>query len=126
MQEKVYVFGDDNTPGAVKPEGTYIRIYPMRAPAYSVPLWPSGTGGHAGGDAVMLADLFLLQKPADKYLRAADQRAGAYSILTGAAANHSIASGQPVNIADLVPGLALPDYPPMPAHDGPVPMPPKV
>jgi hypothetical protein len=31
-----------------------------------------------------------------------------------------------VNIADLVPGLALPDYPPMPAHDIPVPMPPKV
>jgi len=40
MQEKVYVFGDDNTPGAVKPEGTYIRIYPMRAPAYAVPLGP--------------------------------------------------------------------------------------
>jgi predicted dehydrogenase len=125
MQEKVYVFGDDNTPGAVKPEGTSIRIYPMRAPAYSVPLWPSGTGGHAGGDAVMLADLFLPQRPADKYLRAADQRAGAYSILTGAAANHSFRSGQTVNIADLVPGLALPDYPPMPAHDIPVPMPPK-
>jgi hypothetical protein len=34
-------------------------------------------------------------------------------------------SGQPVNIADLVPGLALPDYPPMPTHDSPVPMPPK-
>jgi predicted dehydrogenase len=126
MQEKVYVFGDDNTPGAVKPEGTYIRIYPMRAPAYAVPLWPSGTGGHAGGDAVMLADLFLPQPPADKYLRAADQRAGAYSILTGAAANHSMLSDKPVNIADLVPNIPLPEYPPMPAHDIPVPMPPKV
>jgi predicted dehydrogenase len=126
MQEKVSVFGDDSVPGAVKPEGTYIRIYPMRAPAYAVPLWPAGEGGHAGGDRVMLDDLFLPQKPNDKYLRAADQRAGAYSILTGAAANISIRTGKPVNIADLVGNIGRPDYPPMPTHEGPVPMPPRV
>ena len=28
IQEKVTVFGDGNTPGAVKPEGTFIRIFP--------------------------------------------------------------------------------------------------
>jgi hypothetical protein len=82
-------------------------------------------GGHGGGDDVMLADRFLPEKPADKYLRAADQRAGAYSILTGIAANHSFLSGQTVEIAGLVPDLPLPDYPPMPAHDSPVPIPPK-
>jgi predicted dehydrogenase len=125
IQEKVYVFGDGTTPGAVAKEGTLIRIFPLRAPAYEVPLWPSGTGGHAGGDKVMLDDLFLPQKPADKYMRAADQRAGAYSILTGVAANQAIRTGQPVKIADLVAGIGLPDYPPMPAHDSPVPMPPK-
>jgi hypothetical protein len=110
----------------MKKEGTYIRVYPLRAPAYEVPLWPSGEGGHAGGDKVMLDDLFLPEKRADKYLRAADQRAGAYSILIGAAANHSFVSGEAVQIADLVPQIGLPDYPPMPTRDQPVPMPPRV
>ena len=31
MQEKVDVFVWENTPGAVKPEGAYIRIVPLRA-----------------------------------------------------------------------------------------------
>lgn len=125
VQEKVTVFGDGSTPGAVKPGGTYIRIYPMRAPAYEVPLWPEGEGGHGGGDKVMLDDLFLPQKPADKYLRVADQRGGAYSILTGIAANHSIRSGKTVEIAHLVRQIGLPQYPAMPNHTDPVPMPPK-
>jgi hypothetical protein len=34
-------------------------------------------------------------------------------------------TGQPVEIAALVPGLKSPDYPPMPNHTSPVPMPPK-
>ena len=59
-------------------------------------------------------------------MRAADQRAGAYSILTGIAANHSFISGKSVEIADLVPNISLPDYPAMPTHDEPVPMPPRV
>lgn len=124
IQEKVTVFGDGNTPGAVKPGGTYIRIFPLRAPAHEVPLWPEGEGGHGGGDKVMLDDLFLPEKPADKYLRAADQRAGAYSSLTGIAANHSIRTGKTVAIADLVRDIGRPDYPAMPSHDAPVPMPP--
>ena len=126
MEEKVIVSGEDAVPGAIKKEGTSIRIFPLRAPAYEVPLWPSGEGGHAGGDKVMLDDLFLLQKPTDKYLLAADQRAGAYSILTGIAANHSFVTGKAVEIADLVPRTPLPDYPAMPARNQPVPMPPKV
>jgi len=69
-------------PGAIKSDGTYIRIYPLRAAAYEVPVW-TGEGGHGGGDDVILADLFLPEKKADKYQRASDQRGGAYSILTG-------------------------------------------
>ena len=69
IQENVTTFGDCSTPGAVKPGGTYIRVYPIREPAYEVPLWPSGKGGHAGGDKVMLDDLFLPDPPADKYMR---------------------------------------------------------
>jgi predicted dehydrogenase len=125
MQEKVTVFGDGNTPGAVKPEGTFIRVFPLRAPAYEVKLWPSGEGGHAGGDSVMLDDLFLPLPPADKYLRASDHRGGAYAILTGVAANRSFLNGKAVEIADLVPNLEMPEYPAMPSHESPVPMPPK-
>lgn len=124
MEEKVYINGDGSVPGAIKGEGTFIRIYPLRAPAYEVAVW-TGEGGHGGGDAVMLRDLLSPEKPADKHLRAADQRAGAYSILTGIAANKSFLSGKAVEIADLVPGIGMPDYPPMPTHDAPVPMPPK-
>jgi predicted dehydrogenase len=123
-EEKVYLSKDTSDPHAVRREGTCIRIYPMRAPAYEVEVW-KGRGGHGGGDVVMLEDLFSLPKPADKYLRASDQRGGAYSILTGIAANHSFISGKAVEIEDLVPGIPLPDYPPMPTHEAPVPMPPR-
>jgi len=125
MQESVTTFGDGSTPGAVKPDGTFIRVFPLRAPAYEVPLWPKVEGGHGGGDAVMLDDLFLPEKKPDKYQRAADQRGGAYSILTGIAANHSFISGKTVKIADLVPYVALPDYPAMPSITDSVPMPPR-
>jgi predicted dehydrogenase len=122
-EEKVYINGDGTVPGAVKSDGITIRIYPLRAAAYEVPAWKA-EGGHGGGDDVMLRDLFLPGQPADKYQRAADQRGGAASILTGIAANKSFISGAAVSIAELVPGLARPDYPAMPGHDAPVPMPP--
>jgi len=125
VQEKVSVSGDGSVPGAIKPGGSYIRIFPMRAPAYELPLWPEGEGGHGGGDAKMLDDLFLPQKPADKYARAADQRGGAYSILTGIAANHAMRNGKTVKIADLVRDIGRPDYPAMPKQTDPVPMPPR-
>jgi len=123
-EERMYLDRGGSMTRAVKAEGTYIRIYPMRAPAYEVEVW-KGEGAHGGGDKVMLDDLFLPEKPADKYLRASDQRGGAYSILTGIAANHSFISGKAVEVADLVPNITLPDYPMMPSHEAPVPMPPR-
>ena len=86
----------------------------------------TGEGGHGGGDAVMLDELFSPERATDKYLRAADQRAGAYSVLVGIAANRCFTTGQPVQIADLVTNIGTPDYPPMPPHSGRVPMPKKV
>jgi predicted dehydrogenase len=124
MEEQIYISGDTTTPGAVESEGTYIRIYPLRGAGYEEKA-REGAGGHAGGDAVMLEDLFLPVKRPDKYLRAADQRAGAYSVLIGAAANRCFETGQPVAIADLVQDLVRPDYMTMPTHDGPLPMPAK-
>jgi predicted dehydrogenase len=106
-------------------DGTTIRIYPQRRPAYEITA-RTGAGGHGGGDQVMLADLFAPERPADPCLRAADERSGAYSILTGIAANHCFVSGQTTQIADLVGNIARPDYPPMPGATAALGMPPKV
>ena len=120
--ETVYISGDGSTPGALKSDGTTVRIYPHFSPAYEVPIWEA-SGGHGGGDILMLQDIFAPSAEQDKYLRAADHRAGAYSILTGIAANHSIATGNCVTISELVPPIPMPDYPPMPRSGEPIPLP---
>jgi predicted dehydrogenase len=106
--ETVYISGDGTVPGALHSDGTTIRIYPLASPAYEVELWQA-IGGHGGGDALLLEDIFNTQPDPDPYNRHADQRSGAYSILTGIAANQSMSSGLPVNIANLVHGIGLPD-----------------
>jgi predicted dehydrogenase len=124
LEEHVSLGDVKDVPGAIKADGTSIRVYPLRAAAYSVS--PRlAEGGHGGGDAVMLADLFLSHRPPDPCLRAADERSGAYSILTGIAANRCFGNGQTVKIADLVTNLDYPDYPRMPSARDPVGMPPK-
>ena len=112
-EETVYINGDGTVPGALNKEGTFIRIYPTRQPAYEVPVW-TGEGGHVGGDDLMLRDLFAPEGH-DKYLRAADHRGGAASILCGIAANRSIAGGGWVKTGGILDGLGRPDYPAMPA-----------
>ena len=112
--ESVYISGDGSVPGALRSDGTYIRIYPHFQPAYEVDIWES-QGGHGGGDWLMLRDIFDPTAEMDPLKRAADQRSGAYSILTGIAANLSMKSGQAVVVADLVKGIGYPDYPAMPA-----------
>lgn len=111
--ESVYVNGDGQTPGELVSEGTKTKIYPHFKPGYEVELW-SGTGGHGGGDPVLLADLFSKNPPVDKYMRAADQRAGMYSIICGIAANRSIKEKRLVTVEELVPNVPMPDYPEMP------------
>jgi len=118
-EEQVYVSGDGSVPGALKKEGTWIKIYPLFQPAYEVPIWEA-EGGHGGADPIMLQHIFDPPVEKDKYLRAADQRAGAYSILCGIAANKSMASGGAIRIEDLVKDIGMPDYPPMPSVDEPL------
>jgi hypothetical protein len=120
--ETVYISGDGSVPGALRSDGTTIRVYPHFKPAYELPIWEA-TGGHGGGDSLMLADIFAPESSSDQYNRRADQRSGAYSILTGIAANRSISTGQAVNIADLVSGVGPPDYPQMPSVADPLPLP---
>ncbi len=121
-QETVYFSGDGSVPGELMPEGTKTKIYPLFQAGYDVDIWKA-TGGHGGGDPILLEDLFDPNAAEDRYLRAADYRAGSWSILTGIAANQSIASGQPVHISDLIAGLDEPAYPPMPSVADPIPLP---
>jgi predicted dehydrogenase len=124
IREKIYVSGTDTEQGGIKRGGTSISIIPLRGPAYEVEPW-SGTGGHGGGDKVLLDDIFLPGKTKDKYLRAADQRSGAYSILTGVAANQCFETNEMIKIPDLVSGIGYPDYPEMPSRTIDLPMPAK-
>jgi predicted dehydrogenase len=124
VEESLSISGDGSVPGAIKGDGTYIRIFPLRKPAYEVALW-KGEGAHGGGDALLLRDIFLPEEPKDKYLRAADQRSGAHSLLVGVAANKSFVSGRAVEIDGLVSDIGMPDYPLMPAQGDSVPMPAK-
>jgi hypothetical protein len=120
-EETVYISGDGSVPGALKAEGTTIKIFPHFKPAYGVELWQA-RGGHGGGDGPLLKDIFHPEPGEDKYKRAADHRSGAYSILTGIAANRSMATSQLVYIDSLIHNLDLPDYPPMPSPDEPIPL----
>jgi predicted dehydrogenase len=120
--EQTYVSGTDTVQGGIADNGVTTRLIPLRGAPRRIEAW-SGTGGHGGGDKVMLDEIFLPDVPADKYLRASNEHAGAASILIGVAANQCFASGQPVKINDLVSGLEQPAYAPMPSRTGPVPMP---
>lgn len=124
IEERIYVAGDGSVQGATKSGGTSTKVLPIRGIPYEIDVW-EGTGGHGGGDSVMLDDLFSLNKKPDRYLRTADHIAGAYSILTGVAANNSIASGQEIKVEELVKNIGKPVYPPMPNSIDPVPMPDK-
>jgi predicted dehydrogenase len=120
-EETVYINADGSVPGALKKEGTWTRVFPHWRPAYEVPLWEA-KGGHGGADPQMLKYIFdTANQPQDKYLRAADYRSGAWSILVGVAANRSMQKQKAVAIADLVGDIPLPDYPPMPTGEEPLP-----
>jgi predicted dehydrogenase len=122
--EQIYVNAgtSDDSQGAIAEGGITTRVIPLRGAARKLEAW-TGTGGHGGGDKVMLDEIFLPDAPADKYLRASNEHAGAHSILIGVAANECFKTGLPVKIADLVTGLEKPKYAPMPSRTGPLPMP---
>lgn len=120
--EALYVNGTDTVQGGIAENGVTTRIIPIRGAPRTVEPW-TGEGGHGGGDAVMLAEIFHPNPPADKYQRASDERGGAAAIAVGISANRCFASGQAVKVADIMPAYARPDYAPMPSRTGPLPMP---
>ncbi len=99
ITEKSYV----NSGGSKENEGALggveMVVYPLFNAPYQVEL-QKGTGGHGGGDPVMLRDIFDKPEP-DRFNRAASHIDGAMSIMTGIAANRSIKTGLPVKIDEL-------------------------
>jgi predicted dehydrogenase len=123
MVEQVYLSGA-STPQAAAADTVRTRVIPLRGAVREIEPW-TASGGHGGGDDVMLNDIF--GSPAeDPYRRASDERGGAWSILVGAAANRCFATGDTVRIADLVNGLTPPEAAPMPTRETRVPMPRRV
>lgn len=72
--------------------------------AREIELPQANAGGHGGGDALMLEDIFVGDKE-DPLGRMAGPLDGARSILTGIAANRALETGQVVQVSEL-----LPDY----------------
>ena len=121
-RESTYVSGDGSVAGGFESQGTFITVMPHFQKEQPVPVQES-TGGHGGGDARLLDDLFGDRSEPDPLGLRADYRAGAYSILTGIAANLSMRENRIVDIDDLVHGVALPDYPATPSWDEPIRLP---
>ncbi|HLS93207.1 MAG TPA: Gfo/Idh/MocA family oxidoreductase [Microbacterium sp.] len=82
-----------------RPAGERLVVQTHFSPAREVEI-PAGEGGHGGGDAVLLDDVF--RGPGEDPLgRTADWTDGVRSVVVGIAGNRSLATGQPVAIADL-------------------------
>lgn len=124
LVEQVYVSGANMTPGEIAADGVRIRVIPLRGAVRDIAPWEA-SGGHGGGDDIMLASIFGTPGP-DLYRREADERSGIYSMLVGAAANQCFETGRSVRISDLISGLGAPDSAAMPSRAAPVAMPRRV
>ena len=108
--ESVYVSGDGTVPGETVKKETHLRVCPHFDKFYEVPIKQS-KGGHGGGDAPLLEDIFSANPPDDPLKRSASFAEGAWSILAGVAANISMEKGEIVRLDSLVQGLPEPRYP---------------
>lgn len=82
------------------PEQT-IDYFPLFGGKETIHVVPR-SGGHGGGDPLLLEDLFLGADPLRGYDIMAGAEAGAFSVLTGEAIWKSAQAGNPVRIADLL------------------------
>ncbi len=98
--EKSYI----NAGGDKADEGALLKkeivVHPLFEKPYEVE-FKTVSGGHGGGDAVMLNDIFGVPEY-DRFNRAASHIDGAMSILTGIAANKAIAGSKVVSVRDLL------------------------
>jgi hypothetical protein len=103
------------TPGQSKvdplrPDGEHLIVQKHWQRPVEVTI-PAGIGGHGGGDAILLKDVFRrdLRISDDPLARAAGYLDGIRAVAVGIAANRSLATGQPVLVDDLNLGASLVD-----------------
>ena len=102
----------------VRPAGEHLVVQTHWHRAEEVPI-PAGIGGHGGGDAILLKEVFRrdLRLGDDPLGRAAGHLDGLRAVAVGICANRSMATGLPVTVADLGLGADLADG--APATAGP-------
>jgi len=88
-----------------RPVGDWLTVQRHFETARAVEI-PEAVGGHGGGDAVLLRDVFVGGGD-DPLGHAATWRDGVRSVVVGIAGNRSLESGQAVRITDLDIGAAL-------------------
>jgi hypothetical protein len=94
----------------VRPEQDRLVVQRHWEPAREVPI-PAGIGGHGGGDAILLMDVFRrdLRLEDDPLGRAAGHLDGLRAVAVGIAANRSMHTGGPVTVDQLGLGRSLRD-----------------
>ncbi len=94
---------EDVERSATRPVSERLLVQRHFEPAREVPI-PAGAGGHGGGDAQLLDDVFRPGTP-DPLGRASTWHDGVRSMLVGLAGNRSLATGQAVATAEVAPTL---------------------
>ena len=84
---------------SLRPQGERLLVQRHWEEAVEVPI-DGGDGGHGGGDALLLRDVFV-GPGEDPLARPADWTDGVQSIAVGIAGNRSLETGLPVHVADL-------------------------
>jgi predicted dehydrogenase len=92
---------------SLRPAGERLIVQKHWQEAREVPIL-SAAGGHGGGDALLLSDVFVGSGD-DPLSRPADWTDGIRSIAVGIAGNRSLETGLPVNVEDL--GIRLLEKP---------------
>ena len=113
--ERAAVLTDADGRAVIDPSAVSILVADRRRaadPAATLGAGPGrqdrkGTGGHGGGDALLLTDIF--RGPGDDWLeRPADWLDGIRAIAVGMAGNESLRTGLPIKITDLDLGVDFP------------------
>ena len=99
--EDTYISGQDEVPGELTKNKVSVTLIPEFSSPQALDPW-TGTGGHGGGDPVLLNDIFHPHPAKDSLKRQATAKDGVLSSLVGIAAYHSIDTGRAVRIADLL------------------------
>jgi len=90
---------DAGATDSLRPQGERLLIQRHWEQPVEIPIH-AGPGGHGGGDALLLRDVFI-GPGNDPLARPADWTDGVHSIAVGIAGNHSLHTGHPIHLADL-------------------------